>query len=535
MVTRTRQSKKLISILINLLLLGGSCSLFAGDLQLNSNVSSTAILYETKINDETDYTSNQALVIKPQLSTVYTSKGLKGSILAEHTFVEQKDDREGADKSFTDLEYNSQLTLIENAMYIGIQGNQSYRVISQIQEGIGDKILAPGELTKYRRNGANFRFNIPNPKYIGLSMQTQYSEVKTDESLDSFSGLDTKNISSSVNLFQGRNARGYRFNISGQSRRSERSLFNDFTSNNINGLIGLSIGDKTDFVITGNISEYDIDRETSTSTRIGLDTNSYGAGFEWMPSAGRNIRLTYNQLEQFDQKTQFIGLNAGWAFSTRTAISLDIGKQFYGNSYKFSLNQRLKHFSVSMDYNESVTSYGLLNTDVIPSLFVCSLGSTELADCFQADSTDYELQAGEVFLPVNLFETNISEEVFLRKAGSFSLGYQKRKVKISIASSYGKTEYLESDRELANRKVSLNISYQLGRKSDISVSSGLSRRSTAESIKDDTIKTLQVSYTRNLTQKMKLDLTVRALDRKSESLDRDLSDNRLSAGLNYTF
>jgi uncharacterized protein (PEP-CTERM system associated) len=116
-----------------------------------------------------------------------------------------------------------------------------------------------------------------------------------------------------------------------------------------------------------------------------------------------------------------------------------------------------------------------------------------------------------------------------------SIGYDKRKFKASITANYGKTEYLESDRELANRRFGFNTSYQLGRKTDVSLSTDISRRSTATSTKDDTTKSVQLSFNRDLNQQLKLNITARVLDRESESLIRNFSDRRLTAGLNYTF
>jgi hypothetical protein len=244
----------------------------AGDVKVETSVAATAYVYETKI-EENPATSNQAAVIVPSILASYSSKRLLTSVKIEHTKVEQKNEVEGADKGFTDYQYNSSLVLIPNTLNIAISGQQGYRVISQQQEFIADRVLAAGDLTKYNNHSGSIDFTIPNPKYFGLNVQSSYSKSETEESIDGASGLNGDNTATSIQLYQGRNARNYTFNISAQYNDTSRSNFEDFKSSQIRGSAGVSIAQNISFILTGNIEDYDVDQQ-AFSRRTNLDRTS---------------------------------------------------------------------------------------------------------------------------------------------------------------------------------------------------------------------------------------------------------------------
>ena len=184
----------------------------AGDIEIDASVATTAYVYETK-EEESEAKSNHAVVVIPSILASYSSRRLLTSFAAEHTIVEQKNDVEGADKNFTDYKYNSSLVLIQNTLNIAISGQQGYRVIDTQQEFVADRVLAAGDLSRYNNHLGSIEFTIPNPKYFGLNIQSSYSETKTDESINGSVGLNSDNTASSIQLYQGKNARNYTFNF----------------------------------------------------------------------------------------------------------------------------------------------------------------------------------------------------------------------------------------------------------------------------------------------------------------------------------
>jgi uncharacterized protein (PEP-CTERM system associated) len=508
----------------------------AGDVQFTSKIDTTIYVYDTERNNG-ESVSNEAIVVLPSILTSYSAKRATASFVVDHTKVEQNNDIDGANKNYTELKYNSVFTLIESAMTLSFSGAQNYRVINSQQQFVGDKLLSPGDLTKYRNNSAGLNFSIPNPKYLGFTFQSSFSETKTDESLDDVSsGLDSDNLGVSARLYNGKYARNYNFNLSAQYNDSSRSNFGDFSSSNVSGRIGFVIANKLDWVIVGSSENYDVG-EGTFSRRNNIDTTSYGAGIEWKPRGAQAILLTYNQLEEGDIETKFVGVNVNWAFSNRTALKFDYAKRFYGDAYNADFTYALKSLRSSLSYSEQVTTFGQLanSGNNFNGLFVCEFGSTDLVDCFQPDSLDYELQAGEEFRASTDLDSDISEEVIFTKVGRFNIGYDKRKLKASVNLSYSKTEYLESDRLQKTRSVGLNLSYALGRKTNISLTSNLSKRQFDELSDEDTNRTVSLDFKRDLSKKLQVNVGVRLLDRESDNASRDLTDKRLTLGLNYTF
>jgi len=521
------------------LLMSLSFSAFGQEVDISGTLNTTGYVTETEIGDN-EAAQTEALIIKPSLLGSYKSRLLSASLTANHSRVRRSVDNEDGDntsnQNYTDLKYTSDLTLIENALFLTLSGAQNYRVVNQQQAGFSDVILGSDNLTKSRNNSAQLNFSIPNPLYVGFTLQSTYSKTQTDQSQTGQTGVDGDNLGVTARLFQGKYIRPINFDISAQYNDTSRANFQNFESTRVQGNFGIPIIREVEFLITGSLDEYDTG-QTGFTGRPNLDTTSYGAGLKWTPSNGRNLSLTYNQLEEGENKTDFLGVNLAWAFSNRTALNFDYGKRFYGDSYKLNFNHSLKSLRTSVSYSEDLTTFSRLGASStnITGIFVCQFGSTELIDCFQPDSLDYQLQVGEEFRATTEVVTDISEEVILRKSGTASIGYSKRKVTMSIDASYRRTEYLESDRLSINRSLRLNVNYALGRKTNISFASTVATNQFNELEAADTIMTTSIDFRRSLGRYLNLSIGARLLDRESENLNRNGTDKRLTVGLNYTF
>ena len=505
----------------------------AGDLTVETSVETTAYVYDTK-RGESEAESNQAIAIEPSILAFYSSKRLLTSFAADHTKVNQKNDIAGADKNYTDYKYDGKLVLIPKTLNISISAQQGYRVVNQQQEFVVDKILAAGDLTKFNNKLASVDFTIPNPKYFGLNIRSTYSETDSDESIDGSVGINGDNTASSIQLYQGKNARNYTFNLAASMNNTSRSNLEDFKSSKLQGSAGISIIHNMSFILNGNIDDYDVNSD-SLVRRTDLDSTSYGAGFEWQPTGERKLRLTYNRLEEGGNETNFVGVNLDWVFSSRTALKFDYGKRFYGDAYNLDFSHALKSVRTSITYSEEVTSFARLVNTINPiGLFVCQFGSSELTDCFQPDTATYQLQAGEEFRTLSEISSDISEEIIFRKAGSFNLTYQKRRIKASISASYGRTEYLESDRLQTNRNIRLNLSYALGRRTDLNFSTTVARNSNNNDTPDNIIRA-DLNLERALSRNLKFTAGLGIVNRDSDVIERNIEDKRLTVSLGYKF
>jgi uncharacterized protein (PEP-CTERM system associated) len=521
------------------LLMSLSFSAFGQEVDISGKLSTTSYVTETEIGDN-EATQTEAFIVKPSLLGSYKSRLLSASLTANHSrvrrSVDNEDGNDTSNQNYTDLKYTSNLTLIENALSLTLSGAQNYRVINQQQYGFSDEILGSDNLTKSRNNKAQLNFFIPNPLYVGFTLQSTYSKTQTDQSQTGQTGVDGDNLGITARLFQGKYIRPINFDISAQYNDTGRANFQNFESTRVQASVGFPIIKEVDFIVTGSLNEYDTG-QTEFSSRQNLDTTSYGAGLEWSPSNGRNLSLTYNQLEEGENTTDFLGVNIAWAFSNRTAVSFDYGKRFFGDSYNLNFKHSLKSLRTSVSYSEDLTTFSRLGASStnITGIFVCQFGSTDLIDCFQPDSLDYQLQVGEEFRATTEVVTDISEEVILRKSGTASIGYSKRKVTMSIDATYRRTEYLESDRLSINRSLRLNVNYAIGRKTNISFASNVASNQFNELETADTTMTNSINFSRDLGRYLKLSIAARFLDRESDNLNRNGTDKRLTVGLNYIF
>lgn len=534
---------KLASQIVALLSFTLSTSTFAKEVDVKASVNATTYIYETQIG-QNEAKQNESIIIRPSILGSYSSRKVSFSVTATHSMVKNSSQSDSVDinensdtsQNYTDLKYTGKFDFIKNALSLILSGAESYRNVSQQQDYFSDQILAPEGLTKTRNNRAQVNFTVPNPLYFGFKLQSTYSTTETQRSLESESGIDSENKTILARLYQGKNFQRINFDISAEYNDTSRNNFQNFESTRLKGDFSFPLYRNFNFLVTGRLEEYDIGQEIFI-TRTSLDTSSYGAGLEWNPSNARKISFTYNQLDEGEKQTDFVGLNIAWAFSPRTSMNFDYGKRFYGDAYQFNFRHALKYFRTSISYSEDLTSYARLGatTTNITGIFVCEFGSTELTDCFQPDSLDYQLQAGEEFRAATETETDITEEVIFRKTGSASLGYEKRKIKMSIEARYQNTEYLESDRLRTNNTLRFNLNYALGRRTNISFISSIAETKSSLEGKPDTIINTSLNFSRTLGQHVNFNMSARFLDRQSDIIERDGNDKRLTLGIKYTF
>lgn len=509
-------------------------SAIARDVEIKSAIKSTGYAYQTTTNDGT--TDNLALVLEPNLTAIYDSKKVDLTFYAEQTFVQQKNEESGADKSFTDLKLNSNINLIENVLKLSLNGSQNYQVLSQSNDFFSDKILSAGDLSKVQRYSGTLDFTTPNPSYIAVDASVGYSDTSTDESIDQNRRMNGNNVSASSRIYNGRQIRGITFDLNAQYNDTERSNFNDFQSTVLNGNIRIDLFGNLRFVIQGSDEKYDVTFDGSNGGRTNIDSTSYGAGLAWLNSENRGIQLTYNRLEEANNTTDFVGVDIDWAFSPRTSIDMNYGKRAYGDAYQLNFQHRLKSFRTRLSYSEDITSFARfgLATESL-GIFVCDIGSIELSECFQPESLEYVLQPGEEFRSYSDISTDITNEVIITKAANFVLGYDKRKVKISFSLGYRETEYIETNRLQTYHTAGLDIDYRLSRRTNLGLNVNFMRRDIELQTEPQDTVSVKLGIDRKLSKNATINAGLRYLDRTSDDEIRDVTDKRLTVGFNYQF
>lgn len=532
-----RSTLSLVSSSVALL----SSPVFAGDIEFKKSVKTTGYAYETTLNDETE-SDQYAAVIEPEITAIFTSKKLNGALNAKRTQVFQEDetsslnsiDRESG--GFTSLDLRSNLSIIDQVLSLSLNGNQTYRSGQQGNGLLSDPVAFSGELSKIQNYTSTLSFVTPNPQWLGATAEATISETKADESSTVSSSLNSENTALIASVFSGRKFERVNFQLSGQIINTQREASRDFDSHAINSSVEFGLIKDISWTISGAVVEYDFGQGQGSVNRRLIDTTSFGSGLRWRPSQGRAIEISYNQLEEDDNKTKYVGANISWAFSPRTALFIDYGKRFYGDAIQASFNYNLRHFRSSFSYTESVTSFSRLNlTFGEPQLFVCEIGTSDLASCFQPQTQDYELQPGEEFRAGSTIEGDLVDEVFIGKSANWSFGYDKGRLKTSLNLRYFETEFLESDREQENGTASFSALYQIGKRTDFGLDINYSKRQLLQNEQDTITKSAEISLDKKISNRTKVDLGFRLVDRVSGLNNSDILDKRITLGISYSF
>jgi uncharacterized protein (PEP-CTERM system associated) len=513
-----------------------SFATWAGELTFDKSINSTANVSET--SRASGNIDSHALTVQPQLVSIYKSTKANGAFSINHRQIYQGGDLGSSSLNYTNYALNSRVNLIERMLNISFNANQGYQTTIGGDSFVSDQLLSQENLAKTNNYSTNLSFSLPNPKIIGLNWQALYGRSKSDKTFDNQNKLNSENKSLNVNLFSGQDLNRMKFQLSGRKTNTTRADSQDFESTLLNGSVEFGIIDDFSFVVLGNDNNYKFNSETVNTNQKRINSTSYGGGLKWSPRDTRFIEVTYNNFEQDNKITKYVGLNADWMFSPRTSATFNYGKRFYGDTYSASLNYNLKAFKTSFSYSENITSYSRLSYSFETiGIFVCPIGSIEFSECSQVEDLTYVLDAGEEFRSLNDLIMDITDEVILNKVGRLSFGYSLRKMKIGVGITQSEIEYLESQRLQKNQGISLDVNYRLGKRVDLGLITKYTEQdNTFNGTKgnDDTLS-FTTTLNRKLSENATLKTSFRYVNRSSLTEARDIIDKRLTVGFNYTF
>jgi uncharacterized protein (PEP-CTERM system associated) len=547
---------KLVKLTLSLLY-GFSTLLEAGELNIAPSIS-TSLVHSQNNTETFDESDASILSIEPILITNYKSKRFIGNLSVNHNQIQSDTADVIQSRSFTNYQYSSDISLIEEVLSFGLTGGQSYRSILSSQYFVNDPFLGADGLSKIQNNGANLNLSIPARKYFGLNVNAGLSKVKSDRSTDvdidaanevsSSSGneLSNENKTLQISFFQGREFSQLNWNFTSNYQNTNRTNSNDLTTRTMRGDVGLGFFSNFRIVLTGQSEESDFATDTAL-----LDQNpsydSFGAGFSWVSSLNRSFQVTYNQSNRSrseKEKENFVAFDLNWRFTNRTSVQASIGKRFYGDSGSFSLNYNTKHLRTRIGYNEEVTTFSrLISNTVDQGVFVCPTDVFSIDDCFQTPTLSYDLEPGEQFANLLQQVPEISEEAILRKSLNASFGLSGRRITSALSFRVSNTEYLESNRKQNSDVITISNSFKAGKKTNFNLS--ISHASIDEESTGTETKTISSSFgvSRKLGRNMSTNLDFRYLDRNSTNENPDainransnLTDHRLTLKFVYDF
>ncbi|GAA0369486.1 hypothetical protein GCM10009092_37170 [Bowmanella denitrificans] len=507
------------------------------DLEVKPTMGASVVTYKTEYPLDGEHTNNNALMLEPSLRTSYTSRALKAALTLKNTSVLQSKNSSELDKSFTDVNFNSNLGLWDQRIQFNAQSSRTHRASFAGDAGLTDPILNAEELSTVQSNNASLSFTPKRPDYVGVSLRAQVGESRTQNNPTSFNpdgDLNSDNLNFNASIYQGHAIKQLYWTLSGDHLETKRSGQDDFTRRSLQARLGFALYQDWHIIAVG--SDYDNEGVSNGAGPNNVDSKSYGAGLEWRKDSGRYIGITYNKFKQLNNESNYVGVDLSWPFSSRTAVQASYDKRFFGDNYNLSLNHNNRTWRTRLGYNKGLTSYSQLQlVPGDPLVLVCPQGSVDGSGCFFPDSPGYEPKPDEVQVNIPTLRQELTDEIILRENAYFNLGYNRSKLLINLNYNYGYMDYLESSRSQRNRSLELSATYKLGGRTDLKLANSYVRTDSIEGSYGQEVRRYSVTLNRNVSKAANLSLTLRYLEREAEDVSRNLEDTRLTLNYIYRF
>lgn len=431
-------------------------------------------VYQDVYSDERRETINsENYILRPQLSLNFTSKRTNAFWRATHKHVRRSLQDANITNNYTNYAYGGSFSAIQNLLTFTASGALNYQSATANGFLVDSFLLNADNLSKTRSNRFGADFTLPQGDYFGHTTKLNYSITESEKRENSFNQLDSNVLSVSTNTFTGNDFERFNAQVNTDFSISERSVNGDYTNRRASGNMSYRLISNLGVTATASHEANQVESQGNVFSNA-RQFNSVGAGLIWREAENKRIAVTWNRadndsIEQDENNKGYIGADINWQFTPRTQVSAGYTRRFFGESGNFSFQHRLRKLRTQVTYSEEVTSFSRLIAE--PGnlgVFVCVDGIAELAACFQPSSLNYQLQPNEQFVQFSGQNSEINDDLILRKALSWQLGTELRRTKVSINGRYSTNDYLETDRLSRTYSAGTSIAFSIGQKTDIS-------------------------------------------------------------------
>ena len=552
-ITQNVANNKLKKIMLNrnatAIILGSiliSSTVSANELRVTANIDSNLVYQDINNSSIADNQIDEVTTFEviPTVNAEYRTRTFQGRWSGKYSYLDRDFDDVNRKDNFGEYLYSASWSPLDSLVTFSANGALNYQNVSTNGAFLNDFLLNSDELAKTRSNRYGATLRLPNTPWFRAEGSLSYADTASEQSeLQQGVNLDNDSISSQGTIRNADDAERFFWEISGSYQTTDRSEGNqgDFVTRSGQATIDWLLLERIALNLTARHEANQIS-DTNNVFSEGREFNSYGVGVTYRQSQNRFITITFNTSDsEFDESDSesFIGASLNWAFSPRTTLVAEYGKRFYGDAGSVSFTHNRKKLRSQLSYTEEVTSFSRLIADPENlGVFVCADGVLELSACFQPNSLNYALQAGEEFVQFSTLNTDINDQVILRKSLNGQLGYQGKRINLSVSGQYGFNESVEIDRTQRTYNIGLQGSYTLGRYTKIdgrlSYAEVSQRSATLENGENETITgSLQIS--REIGRSLSTNLEFRYTDREGNLGVGDLTDRRISLGLTYRY
>ncbi len=455
----------------------------ASETRITSSITADAIYRESDDNEiRSDETVGQ---LNPTLSISYQSARINASINARATYLE-RDNSEALNtqrNTFGSYKYTSRAEMIENFLFLSVDGGFTYRDGNALNFLTSDFINNSDSLVKTRTNSVAASMQTQKNRKFVANGTARYSLTETDQSEQGTDRLEDNNYSLSGNAQSNATEYGFIWNVSGSYIETERgeSSQSDFMTRNYVANAEINVIDDFGVFVTTLHDAYQYESESNGVTT--QEFYSFGAGITYRQNNQRFLRVAINRQidpdinveladdEDINEDDYFLSSELRWALSTRSNVSANYTRRSTGKTGQFSLNYNTRRLRARINYNDSVTSYSrLISSPESLGLFVCQQGSSDISSCFQPASLDYDLKAGEQFVDFLAPNYEISEAVINRESLIGQVGLQGRVTNLSFNTRYSLDSSVDTGRQTRTMSYGTSLSHRLGVRTKLNLS-----------------------------------------------------------------
>lgn len=456
---------------------------YASEVNVTSSITADAIYRETEDREvSSDETVGQ---VSPTFAISYQSARINASINARATYLE-RDNSEALNtqrNTFGSYNYNSRAEIVENLLYLSLDGGFTYRDGNALNFLTSDFINNSDSLVKTRTNSVSASIQTPRNRNFIANGIARYSLTETDQSEQGTDKLEDKNYSLSGNAQSTSTAYGFIWNVSGsyiETERGERSQSDFMTRNYVANAEFNVIHDFGVFLTTLH-DAYQYESESNGVTT--QEFYSFGAGLTYRQDNQRFLRVAINKQinpdinveladdEDINEDDYFVSGELRWALSPRSNVSANYTRRSTGKTGQFALNYNTRRLRARINYSDSVTSYSrLISSPESLGIFVCQQGSSDISSCFQPASLDYDLKAGEQFVDFLAPNYEISDAVINRESLIAQVGLQGRITNLSFNTRYSLDSSVDTGRQTRTMAYGTTLSHSLGVRTKLNLS-----------------------------------------------------------------
>lgn len=534
------------SVLVGTYLLPISPAL-ANDLNLALQVETEAVSQDVQARDRGSR-SIDSWSVNPVVSAYYKSRTISALWSGNVTYIDRStDDLGDSNDTFEEYQYNAQWTPIERFLSFRASGAMNYQNTEGANYLLSDYFTDPDALAKTRSNRLASTLQFTQGDYVRGRGTVSYSVVESESSpVSNNLALDNETYSTAGTLRSGDEVTSMLWSLEGRYEKTDRSTSNlgNFITRGAEAKIDAML--IQDFGIRLNArhnADQIVGRNDSISNTRAYD--SYGVGLTYRQAAGRFISITANQgkANNDEEYETFVGAEMRWAFTPRTSLSAQYGRRYWGEAATVNVRYNTKHIRSALSYDESVTSTSrLLANPENLGVFVCNVGQADLSSCFQPNSLSYVPQEGEQLVQFTTSNFEIDDDIILRKATNWQIGYEFSRLKLGSNLRYSLDDYLDEDRMRRTYSISFDMVYRLGSYtrlvSDISYANVEQRSAEFQSGESENWNG-SIGLTREIGQHFEAKVASSYIDKSGDlatgNLGRDYSERRISLSLTYRY